>query len=61
VQLKVQGRLVELAAMTEHGERLATGVQIEVIEIIGPRTVLVEPVAAPASLDATFPEGRAAH
>jgi hypothetical protein len=44
VQLKVQGRLVELAAMTEHGERLSTGAQVEVIELIGPRMVLVAPL-----------------
>jgi hypothetical protein len=46
IQLKVQGRLVELAAMTAHGERLPTGMVVEVMEIIAPRTVLVAPVAA---------------
>jgi len=44
VQLKMQGRLVELAAMTEHGERLSTGAQVEVTEVIGPRMVLVAPI-----------------
>ncbi len=46
IQLKVQGRLVELAAMTTHGERLPTGTVVEVMEIIAPRTVLVAPVVA---------------
>jgi hypothetical protein len=49
LQLRMQGRLVELAAMTDHDQRLATGVQVEVIEVIGPRMVLVAPVAQPAS------------
>jgi len=40
---------VELAAMTDHDERLATGVQVEVIEVIGPRMVLVAPVGQPAN------------
>lgn len=46
IQLKMQGRLVELAAMTEHGERLATGTPVEVLELIGPRMVLVAPLTA---------------
>jgi len=49
LQLRMQGRLVELAAMTDHDERLATGVQVEVIEVIGPRMVLVAPVGQPAN------------
>ena len=57
VQIKVQGRLVELAAMTAHGERLATGVQVEVLELVGPRTVLVGPIDAPSPDAAEKPRG----
>ena len=57
VQLKVQGRIVELAAMTAHGERLATGVQVEVLELVGPRTVLVGPIALAAPDGAEKPRG----
>lgn len=46
VQVKVQGRLVELAAMTDSGERLPTGALVEVTAIVAPRTVLVAPVVA---------------
>ncbi|MGB6044221.1 MAG: hypothetical protein WBF93_13770 [Pirellulales bacterium] len=44
VHVSMQGRLEELSAMTEAAERLATGTPIEVVEVMGPQTVLVAPI-----------------
>lgn len=44
VQLKVQERLVEYAAMTSHGATLPTGARVEVVGLIGPSTLDVRPV-----------------
>ncbi|MFV1964443.1 MAG: hypothetical protein ACC628_03405 [Pirellulaceae bacterium] len=42
VQINVQDRLAEYAAMTPHAEKLSTGVRIVVTRIISPTTVEVE-------------------
>jgi hypothetical protein len=42
VQINMQDRLVELAAMTRHAERLPTGARIVVTGIISPSTVEVD-------------------
>ncbi|REJ66603.1 MAG: hypothetical protein DWQ31_14255 [Planctomycetota bacterium] len=44
VSLVLQGRLEEITALSDYDERLPTGTHIEVVEVIGPRTVLVAPV-----------------
>jgi membrane protein implicated in regulation of membrane protease activity len=49
VQLKVQGRLVEYTATTPNPERLATGTQVVVVNVISPTTVEVEPILGKVS------------
>jgi len=48
IQLKLQDRLVEYAAMTPHADRLPTGARVLVTRIISPTTVEVELVTEPA-------------
>jgi hypothetical protein len=43
----MQERIVELAAVTDAGEKLATGTRVEVVRLIGPQTVEVRPVLEP--------------
>jgi hypothetical protein len=47
VQIRMQERIVELAAVTDAGEKLATGTRVEVVQLIGPQTVEVRPVLEP--------------
>lgn len=47
VQINVQDRIVEYAAVTREPEELPTGVSVVVTRIIGPSTVEVERVGAP--------------
>ncbi len=42
VQLKVQGRLREMSAMTNEDEDLKTGLPVRVVEILGGNTLLVQ-------------------
>ncbi len=42
VQLKVQGRLREIGAMSNHGEDLKPGMPVKVVEILGGSTLLVQ-------------------
>ena len=42
IQLKLQGRLVDVAAVSAGTEKLSTGTRVEVIEVLGPNTVRVE-------------------
>ncbi len=44
VSISLQGRLEEIAALTDYDGKLATGSQVEVTEVIGPHTVMVMPV-----------------
>jgi membrane protein implicated in regulation of membrane protease activity len=43
IQLKMQNRLVEYAAITNSPERLATGTKVRVVAIVG-NTLEVEPI-----------------
>lgn len=42
VQLKVQGRLREMSAMTNEDEDLKTGLPVKVVEVLGGNTLLVQ-------------------
>ena len=42
VQIKVQGRLRELHALTDHKEQLKSGTPVKVVEILGGTTMLVK-------------------
>jgi hypothetical protein len=42
IQLKLQGRLVDVAAVSGNSEKLPTGTRVEVVEVLGPNTVRVE-------------------
>jgi hypothetical protein len=44
IQIRMQGRLVELPAMTAGEDKLGTSTRIEVVEVLGPGTVRVEPI-----------------
>jgi membrane protein implicated in regulation of membrane protease activity len=44
VQLHLQGRIMEFAAMTSTSEKLNTGAKVVVIDVVGPSTVEVEPL-----------------
>lgn len=46
VHLTVQGRIVELAAVTSHGEPLPTGASVVVIDVVGTDMVEVAPEEA---------------
>jgi len=48
VSVSLQGRLQEITALSDYDGKLATGVQVEVVEVLGPRTVLVAPVTEDA-------------
>ena len=53
IQIRTQGRIMEYAAQTSGPDRLKTGTTVEVVEIVSPMTVEVEPVDAmvPAERD----------
>ena len=44
VQLEMQGRIVEYAAMTSEAEKLPTGAKVTVVDFIGPHTLVVAPI-----------------
>ncbi len=44
IQIRTQGRIMEYAAKTNAPERLKTGVTVEVINVLSPMTLEVEPV-----------------
>ena len=46
IQIRTQGRIMEYAARTSGPDRLKTGTTVEVVEIVSPMTVEVEPVDA---------------
>jgi hypothetical protein len=49
IQLKLQNRIMELAAMTPAAEKLPTGARVEVVNLISPNTVEVQPVTETVS------------
>ena len=46
IQIRTQGRIMEYAARTRGPNKLRTGTTVEVVEIVSPMTVEVEPVDA---------------
>lgn len=46
IQIRLQNRIVELLAMTEHSEKLPTGAKVEILRFVSPTTVEVRPVHA---------------
>ena len=44
IQLRTQGRIMEYAAKTPAPKKLSTGTTVEVVSVLTPRTVEVEPV-----------------
>ena len=44
VQLEMQGRIVEYAAMTSESEKLPTGAKVTVVDYVGPDTLVVAPI-----------------
>ncbi len=48
IQIRTQGRIMEYAARTRGPNRLKTGSTVEVVEVLSPMTVEVEPVDAVA-------------
>ena len=46
IQIRTQGRIMEYAARTRGPDKLRTGTTVEVVEILSPMTVDVEPVDA---------------
>jgi membrane protein implicated in regulation of membrane protease activity len=44
VQLEMQGRIVEYAAMSSESEKLPTGAKVTVVDYIGPHTLMVAPI-----------------
>ncbi|NLX53601.1 MAG: hypothetical protein GXY58_00635 [Planctomycetaceae bacterium] len=48
IQIRTQGRIMEYTARTRGPDRLRTGTTVEVVEIVNPMTVEVEPVDAGA-------------
>jgi len=55
IQIRTQGRIMEYAARTRGPNKLRTGTTVEVVEIVSPMTVEVEPVDA---VDAVVPAVR---
>jgi hypothetical protein len=51
IHVAMQGRLVELSAMTGHAEKLPTGARIEVVEVLGPATVRIVPIVETEDVD----------
>lgn len=52
VQLKVQDRLEEFAAVTSAGDKLITGAKVVVVDVIDGSTLKVEPLNEPAEIPA---------
>ena len=50
IQLKLQDRIMEYAAMTNGPERLATGASIEVVSLVNPTTLEVQPLPESVSV-----------
>jgi hypothetical protein len=50
IQLKLQNRIMEFAAMTSAADKLPTGARVEVVSLIGPTTVEVKPVTQTVSV-----------
>ncbi len=48
VHLSLQNRLMEYAAVTANGEKLATGAKVLVVDIVGADTLEVAPIEEPA-------------
>ena len=44
VQIRMQGRIMEYAAMTSEPEKLSTGAKVVVVDVISPTTLEVEPI-----------------
>ena len=44
VQIRMQGRIMEYAAMTSESEKLSTGAKVVVVDVISPTTLEVEPI-----------------
>ncbi len=44
IQIRTQGRIMEYAAKTTSAERLTTGTTVEVVSVLSPMTVDVEPI-----------------
>lgn len=44
VQVRMQGRLAEISAVTKHAEKLPTGTQVKVVGIVSGSTVEVKPI-----------------
>jgi hypothetical protein len=49
IQLKLQNRIMEFAAMTTAEDKLPTGARVEVVSLISPTTVEVKPVTETVS------------
>lgn len=58
IQVRVQDQLVEFAAQTTSEEKLATGTPIQVVDVVSPTIVLVEPLTTrrDAQPDSVEPE-----
>jgi len=52
VQIKVQGRLAEFAAVTSTGDKLITGAKVVVVDVIDGSTLKVEPLNERAEVNA---------
>lgn len=52
VQIKVQDRLAEFAAVTSAGDKLITGAKVVVVDVIDGSTLKVEPLNEPAEVTA---------
>ncbi len=48
IQIRTQGRIMEYAAKTTAPERLKTGTTVEVVSVLSPMTLEVEPIDEPA-------------
>jgi len=45
VQVKIQGRLMVVQAFTKHGQKIASQSKVRVVDLLDPKTLLVEPLA----------------